>query len=210
MATELQVVDQAVLERRLGNLDRLGGVQRIDLTDHRQDQPQGREDGGGRQAAVQDRRAQPEGHSDDVVEHDLEEQDRQEAHQQRQARRGDVRELDATPCALKLVVDKLLVVQQLTERLRLRPYCHDARSSQDGPGCRNGSSIIRPPRTKGTTNVVGFDESLKTSRGTESLRNRSTVRASDSGSRGRVLERFASQALAPWLRLPDCAVPVAT
>ncbi len=56
--------------------------------------------------------------------------------------------------------------------------------------------LYAAPRTKGTTDVVGFDESLKTSRGTESLRNRSTVRASDSGSRGRVLERFASQALA--------------
>src|SRR6516165_7100245 len=89
-----------------------------------------------------------------MVEHNFEEQHRQEAHDQGQARSHDVGELDPGSCPCKLMVDELLVIEQLAIRLRLRPESHDA-SSLRGNGLPLGS--IRPLYTQ--SEVEKYEES---------------------------------------------------
>ena len=121
---QLEVVDQAVLERRVGLLDRLGGVEPVDPPTQRQDDPED-----ARTTAAAD---QPEG------QHDPPKPDRQadrawssttsrnstprNRDQQDQARRQDVGDLDPRPGPAELVIDELLVIQQLAVQLRARSH----------------------------------------------------------------------------------------
>ena len=56
-------------------------------------------------------RRRSKGKPEDVVENDLEEEDGQESHQQREAGGDDIGDLDPPSGALDLVVDELLVIE---------------------------------------------------------------------------------------------------
>ena len=74
MPTQFQVVNQAVLQSWLGHLDRLGGVNPVDSAHKGPDDGKRTVNSGQEQARDKNRPAEPEGHTEKVIEHDLNEQ----------------------------------------------------------------------------------------------------------------------------------------
>ena len=122
LPAEVEVINQAVLERRVGLLDRPGRVEPVDPPEHRQDDPPDGERPAPRQAQEQDDPAEPDRQADQMVEQDFEEKDTQRRRDQRQGRGQDVGHLDLGPRPAELVVDELLVVEHLPVRLRAQSH----------------------------------------------------------------------------------------
>ena len=151
---EVEVADQAVLERRVDLLDRPGGVEIVDPPDQGEHDRPGRIDPRARQSAVEDQAAGPGRQADRVIEQDLREEDRQGRRDQGGPGGQDVGHPNLGPGPLELVVDVLLVVEQLP--VGLRAYGHRRRPPRstcpasvppiiDGPGePRGGPPTIVP------------------------------------------------------------------
>ena len=108
---QLEVIDQAVLERRVGVFDRSRRVDAVDSPHKRHRDTHGCKHARAVMPVASTSTPQKERKPEDVVEDDLEEEDGQESDQQRQAGGDDIGDLDPPSGALDLVVDELLVIE---------------------------------------------------------------------------------------------------
>ena len=130
-ASKLQIVDQAVFKLGVGVFDGLGGVEAVDPADHGEKDLAGDVSHSRDEAGPEDKAADYQVEAERVVENDLKEEPAQGGRGEDEDRGDNVGRLDPGAGAADLVLDVLLVVEQLSDRLGAQS--HGACSFGRGP-----------------------------------------------------------------------------
>ena len=122
MLAQVEIVDQAILERRVGPLNGSRGVKMVNLAEQGTHDPQRKERQRRGTAAPENHPPQPDRQAEEVIEHDLKEQHPNHRRDEDQDRCINIGHLDPGLRPIELILDVLFVIENLAGGLR--SYCH--------------------------------------------------------------------------------------